>query len=63
MQGREKSKVDLRSQTWTTGRTMMLLKEGGGERSKGVGFSMKVINLALSTFESKVLMGHSDDEI
>lgn len=41
----------------------MLLKEGGGERSKGVGFGMKVINLALSTFESKVLMGHSDDEI
>lgn len=34
-----------------------------GERSKGVGFGMKVINLALSTFESKVLMGHSDDEI
>lgn len=41
----------------------MLLKEGGGEGSKEAGFSRKVINSALSRFESKALTGHSDDGI
>lgn len=41
----------------------MQLKGVEGEGARGAGFPRKVINLSLVIFESKVLRGHSDDEL